>query len=86
MPKWNIHDKWARKMNIPEETSNFVNRLIDFPEKCQEFAEYQREIYRIEHNSGRKRKTVMYLQMSLLQKKGTEFVKAWFLHHALDYI
>lgn len=86
MPTWKIHNKWAQKLGISEEILDYINNLIDFPEKCQEFSEYQREIYRIEHDSGRKRKTVMYLQMDLLEEKGPEFVKTWFLHHALDYI
>jgi len=86
MPEWSIHNKWAEKMRISREVSNFVNKLIDFPEECQEFSEDQRKTYKIEHNSGRKRKTVMYMQLRFLRQKGAEFVKAWFLHHALDYI
>lgn len=86
IPSWNIHNKWAKKMRISQDVSNYVSTLVDFPQKCQEFSEHQRNIYRIEHDSGSKRKTVMYLQLSLLRKKGAEFVKAWFLHHALDYI
>lgn len=86
MPEWSIHNKWAEKMRISREVSNFVNKLIDFPEECQEFSEDQRKIYKIEHNSGRKRKTVMYMQLRFLRQKGAEFVKVWFLHHALDYI
>lgn len=29
MPKWNIHDKWAQKMGISKEISNYINRAID---------------------------------------------------------
>jgi len=86
MPSWSIHNKWAEKIGISEKVSDFVNRLIDVPEECEEFTEDQRKIYRIEHDSGRKRKTVMYVQLNSLRKKGSEFIKAWFLHHALDYV
>ncbi|MBA7596248.1 hypothetical protein ES703_03218 [subsurface metagenome] len=37
MPSWYIHDKWAQRMGIPKEVSEYVNGLIDFPQKCQEF-------------------------------------------------
>jgi len=40
MPEWKIHNKWAEKLGIPKEISNFVNRLIDFPEESQEFMEF----------------------------------------------
>jgi hypothetical protein len=86
MPKWNIHNKWAKKMRISGEVSNFVDKLIDFPGECQEFSEYQRKVYRIEHDSGRRRNTVIYIQLNFLRQRGAEFVKAWFLQHALDYI
>ncbi|MCM8822437.1 MAG: hypothetical protein NC831_06460 [Candidatus Omnitrophica bacterium] len=40
MPEWRIHDKWAKKMGISEDISNFVNNLIDFPRRCREFQEF----------------------------------------------
>ena len=40
MPEWKIHNKWAEKLGIPKEISNFVNRLIDFPKESQEFMEF----------------------------------------------
>lgn len=40
MPKWEIHNKWAERMGIPKEVSAFVNLLIDFPQKCQEFLDF----------------------------------------------
>jgi hypothetical protein len=46
MPEWSIHNKWAEKMRISREVSNFVNKLINLPEECQEFSEDQRKIYR----------------------------------------
>ncbi len=105
MPKWKIHNKWAEKLGIPKEISNFVNLLIDFPEENQEFMEFldtedkkprtgKRKCvvtlpYRAtvgKHDSGRRRKTAMHLQLRFLHLKGSEYVKAWYLHHILDYI
>jgi hypothetical protein len=40
MPKWEIHDKWAVKLGISREISNFVNHLSNFPEETQEFMEF----------------------------------------------
>jgi hypothetical protein len=28
----------------------------------------------------------MYLQLRFLRQKGSDYVKAWYLHHILDYI
>ncbi|PUA34286.1 MAG: hypothetical protein B9J98_00080 [Candidatus Terraquivivens tikiterensis] len=105
MPEWEIHNKWARRLGIPEKISNFVNSLVDFPEENQEFMEFldtedkklcmgkRKHIvilpYRAtvgKHDSGRRRKTAMYLQLRFLRQKGSEYVKAWYLHHILDYI
>ena len=33
MPSWRIHRKWTRKLGIPDEVANEINKLIDFPEK-----------------------------------------------------
>jgi len=105
MPEWNIHNKWAEKLEISKETSDFVNGLIDFPQRCSEFIDFLKayessepihtkkvlpedvlERFRVRHDKGRKAKTTMYLQFDFLKTKGSEFVEAWFLHHALDYI
>jgi hypothetical protein len=40
MPEWKIHNKWAEKAGISKEVSGFVNLLIDFPQKCQEFLDF----------------------------------------------
>ncbi len=94
MPKWEIHDKWAEKMGIPCEISNFVNHLSDFPEECQEFMEFCEregseiilELVRV-HDFRRIMKIPKYLQIVFLRRqKGSEYVKAWYLHYVLDYI
>jgi len=94
MPKWEIHDKWAEKMRISRQISNFVNHLSDFPEKSQEFMEFcEREGGEIilqlvtAHDFGMIMKIPKYLQVVFLQRqKGSEYVKAWYLHYILDYI
>jgi len=94
MPKWEIHDKWAEKMEISKEISNFVNHLSDFPEECQEFMEFcEREggeiilqLVRL-RDFGRIMKIPRYLQVVFLRRqKGSEYVTAWYLHYVLDYI
>ena len=40
MPKWKVHNKWAEKMKISKDTSNFVNGLVDFPKDSQEFKDF----------------------------------------------
>ena len=103
MPKWQIHDKWARKTGISEEVSNFVNRLIDFPQECQEFLDFcDREpdarIYIkgrptrmsigsfARHDSARTKERDRNIQLKFLWQKGEEYIKAFYLHHILDYL
>ncbi len=94
MPKWEIHDKWAERMGLPSEISNFVNHLSDFPEKCQEFMEFCEreggeiiiELVKV-HDFRRIMKIPKYLQVVFSRRqKGSEYVKAWYLHYVLDYI
>lgn len=81
-------------MGVPCEISDFVNHLSDFPEECQEFMEFCEregselilELVRI-HDFRRIMKIPKYLQIVFLRrKKGSEYVKAWYLHYVLDYI
>ena len=93
MPKWEIHDKWAEKIGIPREISNFVNHLSDFPEECHEFMDFCEregeeiilELVRV-HDFRRIMKIPKYLQLVFSREKGSEYVKAWYLHYVLDYI
>ncbi|MGB7531933.1 MAG: hypothetical protein WA977_02995 [Halobacteriota archaeon] len=94
MPKWEIHDKWAARIGITKEMSDVVNLLSDFPEKSQEFMEFcEREGEGIildlvsVHDFRRIMKIPKYLQVVFLRRqKGSEYVKAWYLHYVLDYI
>lgn len=44
----------------------------------------------LKHDSGRRRKTIgrvsAKIQSRYMKKKGKDYVKAWYLHHALDYL
>ena len=103
MPKWEIHNKWAEQMGISKEVSDFINLVIDFPQKCQEFLDFcDREpdarIYSkgrptritigqfMRHDSGRHYGYAKEVQLKFLRKKGDDYVKAWYLHHILDYM
>jgi len=93
MPEWAIHIKWAQRLGIPEEISSFVNFLSDFPEKTQEFMEFcEREggeiimrLLRV-HDFSTIMKIPKHLQLVFVRQKGSEYVKAWYLHYLLDYI
>ena len=136
MPTWKIHNKWAERMGIPSEITNYVNSLIDFPKECSEYLDFCAEIIKwsdyyegrnskypfrsrdfrtteslqsrqtqlrslrrddpnmfckllyIGHDSSRSRSQDLqaHIQLSFLNTKGTEYIKAWYLHHILDYI
>ena len=43
MPKWNIHNKWAGKIGISEEISNYINRAIDNVNMPEDFRAYIEE-------------------------------------------
>ena len=94
MPKWEIHDKWAEKIGISRKISNFVNHLNDFPEEGQEFMDFCEheggeiilQLVRV-HDFRKIMKIPKYLQVVFLRRqKGSEYVKAWYLHYVLDYI
>lgn len=40
----------------------------------------------IGHDSGRHNKSDREIQVKFLGQKGAEYIKAWYLHHILDYI
>jgi hypothetical protein len=93
MPKWEIHDKWAEKLGVPQAIAHFVNQLSDFPEQCQEFKEFCERrgaeiIMQLVQNCDFDRimKIPKYLQVVFAREKGSEYLTAWYLHYALDYI
>ncbi len=93
MPKWEVHDKWAEKLELSKEIANFVNQLSDFPDKTQEFMEFcEREGEEIilqlvrTHDFEMIMKIPKYLQLAFARQKGSEYVMAWYLHYVMDYI
>lgn len=115
MPKWKIHDKWARKLGISQEVSKYVNNIIDsiregknLPQEYLDFVKIEStriaeqskkrkgvirfaiEQATIKHDSGGRKRTsariASEIQLQFLSNKGNDFVKAWYLHHVLDYL
>jgi len=78
---------------VYRKTSNYVNRLIDFPNQVED---YKGTRFKVNpdntldrydgHDAGRQRKTPARRQLNLCAKNGEDYVKAWYLHHLLDYI
>lgn len=80
-------------MELSRENRDFVNQLSDFPDKNQEFilfCERAGEEIIIQLAKKHDFKTIMkipkYLQIRFLREKGSEYVKAWYLHYVMDYI
>jgi len=99
MPKWKIHNKWAKIFGISEYVSNYVNEMIDFPKefanKHPEYGEFLENlgissdviIRRFDgHDEGRRRKFTLSTQLEFLSRLSDEYVFAYFLHHVLDYL
>ena len=38
------------------------------------------------HDSGRRTKLDLHFQLEFLETKGSEYIRAYYLHHALDYM
>ncbi len=93
MPNKKIHDKWSAKMELTSEVSNLVNHLSDFPDQSPEFIAFCEQDgveLLLQLLKVREFKLIMkipkYLQIEFLRRKGSEYVKAWYLHYVLDYI
>jgi hypothetical protein len=103
MPRWSIHIKWSRKMGIPDDIAEDVNRIIDarrLEDYPEDFAEY---MYRIEFPQPKGRKPFLLADFLVIfgthdfrkikkevfpyfRRKGEVYVRAWYLHHILDYL
>ena len=93
MPSWDVHEKWAARLGLPEDVTRFVNYLSDFPDSCAEFREFcEREGERLilplawSHDFETIMKIPKFLQLQFTQRKGSAYVTAWYLHYVLDYI
>lgn len=98
--KWKTHDKWAQKLGISKEVSNYVNRVVDninVPEDFKKHTEKRkistsrgknfaiRDITENLHDRG-KDKHIQELDLQFLSMKGKNYVKAYYLHFILDYL
>ena len=44
------------------------------------------QFHLIRHDSGRHKEYARKIQLKFLHQKGDEYIRAWYLHHFLDYI
>lgn len=96
MPGFEIHDKWAQKLGISIEISNYINRAfhnIDVPEDFKRHS-HERKIPRskggnISIKDIGYRRVNPFIQKQDLQffsKKGKDYVKAQYLFFILHYL
>ena len=86
MPNWVVHDKWAKKVGIDEFIANYVNRNIDYGTSWA-FSENNN------NKSYSNDESVVIQQLHFFHQKDLEnekdnknsYVKAFYLHHLLDY-
>ncbi len=74
MPEWKIHDLQAEKMGINPNVSRKVNEIIDFGFRGHDDRSYtQREFFFLKASEA-------------YEIGGWDGVKAFFLHHVMDYM
>ena len=86
MPNWEIHNKWTSKAGIDPLIANFVDRNIDYG---TEWA-----FNKIQHLDEELDEPISLRQLKFFYKKDLEkkydtdflYVKAYYLHHILDFI
>ncbi len=85
MPNWNIHNKYAKLAGIEELIATIVNRHIDYGLDWA-LNDNHSEIY--EENDSK-----IFMQLKYFHKRDREkkyskenlFIKAFYLHHLLDF-
>jgi hypothetical protein len=81
MPSWIIHNKWASRLGVRKDISDLVNRMIDGIGD-PEYHDYGRVIV-----GGRWVFSEFYRELQRYYKLfGDDGVKAFLLHHVLDYM
>jgi len=79
LPRWRVHRLWARRLDVSDEVSEEVDRIIDFG---KEFRGYKIGHDWIKGSIGR-----FALATELFYREfGVEGVKAMMLHGVLDYM
>jgi hypothetical protein len=81
VPSWDIHSKWASKLRVKRDIADLVNRLIDSAGNPERH-DYGRVIV-----GGHWVFSELYRELQRYYKLfGDDGVKAFLLHHVLDYM
>jgi hypothetical protein len=81
MPSWIIHNKWASRLGVRKDIADLVNRMIDSIGD-PEYHDYGRVIV-----GGRRVFSELYRELQRYYKLfGNDGIKAFLLHHVLDYM
>ena len=85
-PNWNVHNKWAKRAGIDELVADVVNRFIDYG---AHYSVYDKKdlLYYDENERMIERQLKYFYRMDQEKKFSNEniYVKAYYLHHLLDY-
>jgi hypothetical protein len=90
----NIIDAIREGKTLPQEYTDFVNkesrRIAEQSKRRVGALAMAIESETLKHDSARRKRTsgkiASEIQLKFLKIKGKDFVKAWYLHHALDYL
>jgi hypothetical protein len=81
MPSWDIHNKWASRLRVRKDIADLVNRMIDSIGD-PEYHDYGRVIV-----DGHWVFSELYRELQRYYRLfGDDGVKAFLLHHVLDYM
>jgi predicted Zn-ribbon and HTH transcriptional regulator len=81
MPSWNIHNKWAFRLGVRKDIADLVNRMVDSIGD-PEYHDYGRVIV-----GGHWVFSELYRELQRYYKLfGDDGVKAFLIHHVLDYM
>jgi hypothetical protein len=86
MPNWEIHNKWTSKAGIDPLIANFVDRNIDYG---TEWAFNENQQLDEELDEPISLRQLKFFYKKDLEKKYSDellYVKAYYLHHLLDYL
>lgn len=94
MPRWDIHNNWAERIGIPKRVSTFVNQLSDSPKTCDAFRVFCERHYpprpptrvSIWHDGAKDAPYIREAELKFLRTMGKPYIRAFYLHHILDYI
>jgi len=80
-----VHSKWAKKAGIDAFIADFVNRHIDYGTSWA-FNEGENDFSSEEYESAVAKQLNFFHQKDLEEQNNhTSYVKAFYLHHLLDY-